>query len=108
LTEVVEPPQPAPAAQLPAPDVAQRPEALSVAAPSPSTWQEDQLIERVLADLQRQVELMLEYRLREVLAPLLARTTETLIRESRVELATTLRDVVARAVAHELSRHRGR
>jgi len=30
------------------------------------------------------------------------------VRDARVELASTLRDVVARAVAQELSRHRGR
>jgi hypothetical protein len=69
---------------------------------------EGALIERVLADLQRQVELMLEYRLREVLTPALTRATEALMRDARVELASTLRDVVARAVAQELSRHRGR
>jgi hypothetical protein len=69
---------------------------------------ENQLIERVLSDLQRQVELMLEYRLREVLTPALTRATEALMRDARVELASTLRDVVARAVAQELSRHRGR
>jgi hypothetical protein len=69
---------------------------------------ENQLIERVLSDLQRQVELMLEYRLREVLTPAISRATEALMRDARVELASTLRDVVARAVAQELSRHRGR
>jgi hypothetical protein len=69
---------------------------------------EAQLIDRVLSDLQRQVELMLEYRLREVLTPALVRATDALIRDARIELASTLRDVVARAVAQELSRHRGR
>ena len=69
---------------------------------------EARLIDRVLSDLQRQVELMLEYRLREVLTPALVRATDALIRDARVELASTLRDVVARAVAQELSRHRGR
>ena len=69
---------------------------------------EEQLIERVWADLQRQVDLMLEYRLREVLAPILSRATEAVVRDSRQQLASTLRDVVARAVAQELSRHRGR
>jgi len=38
----------------------------------------------------------------------LARLTDALVRESRAELASTLRDVVARAVAQELSRHRTR
>ena len=69
---------------------------------------EEQLIERVWADLQRQVDLMLEYRLREILAPILSRATESVIRDSRQQLASTLRDVVARAVAQELARHRGR
>jgi hypothetical protein len=74
----------------------------------PASFNEDQLIERVLADLQRQVELMLEYRMREVLAPALARVADALVRDARVELASTLRDMVARAVAQEMSRHRGR
>ena len=69
---------------------------------------EEQLIQRVLADLQRQVDLMLEYRLREALTPLLARATDSVIRDARSELASTLRDVVARAVAQELARHRTR
>jgi hypothetical protein len=69
---------------------------------------EEQLIERVWADLQRQVDLMLEYRLRETLAPILSRATESVVRDTRQQLASTLRDVVARAVAQELSRHRGR
>jgi hypothetical protein len=69
---------------------------------------EDQIIHRVLADLQRQIDLMLEYRLRETLSPALARMADQLIRDTRVELAATLRDVVARAVAQELARLRGR
>nr|WP_297351109.1 hypothetical protein [uncultured Caldimonas sp.] len=69
---------------------------------------EDQIIHRVLADLQRQIDLMLEYRLRETLSPALARMADQLIRDTRVELASTLRDVVARAVAQELARLRGR
>jgi aspartate oxidase len=39
---------------------------------------------------------------------MLARMSDTLIREARDELASTLRDVVARAVAQEVERHRGR
>ncbi|MEO8807840.1 MAG: hypothetical protein ABI433_17305 [Burkholderiaceae bacterium] len=79
-------------------------------APSPvaSFLSEEQLSQRVLADLQQQVELMLEVRLREVLTPLLQRAADNLVRESRAELASTLREIVARAVAQELARHRGR
>ena len=69
---------------------------------------EEQVVQRVLADLQRQVDLMLEYRLREALAPLLARAADSVIRDARGELASTLRDVVARAVAREMARHRNR
>jgi hypothetical protein len=69
---------------------------------------EDDLVARVLTDVQKQIDLMLESRLREMLAPALARLTDALVRESRAELASTLRDVVARAVAQELSRHRTR
>lgn len=69
---------------------------------------EDQLAQRVLVDLQRQIDLMLDYRLREVLAPLLTRAADTIVREARSELASTLREAVSRAVAQELARHRGR
>jgi hypothetical protein len=75
------------------------------------TWlalQEDQITQHVLADVQRQVDKLLEYRLRESLGPLLARLTDTLVRDVRDELAVTLRDIVRRAVAQELSRHRQR
>lgn len=67
---------------------------------------EDELVQRVLADLQRQIDLMLEVKLREVLAPALTRATDALMREARTELASTLRDIVSRAVAQELARHR--
>ena len=113
LTEVVEWPQPVPppaaaASPLGLPSPSQSP------SPSPSSGQlaetvpgESQLVQRVLADLQRQTDLVLDYRLREVLTPLLARATDNLIREARGELAVTLRDMVARAVALEMARHRG-
>jgi hypothetical protein len=69
---------------------------------------EAELTEQVLAQVQRQIDLMIEYRMREALAPLLARATDNLVRDARNELASTLRDVVARAVAQELTRHRNR
>ena len=76
--------------------------------PITSVLTEEQLVARVLSDIQRQVDLMLEYRLREILTPILTRATDAVIRETRSELASTLRDVVARAVTQELSRHRSR
>lgn len=67
-----------------------------------------QLIQQVLADVSRQVELMLEYRMRETLAPILARATDTMIRDTRNQLVNTLHEMVARAVAQEMARHRDR
>ena len=103
LTEVVALPEapaaPLAAAPLPAPQMPMAP----VRSPD-----EEELVQRVLADVQRQVELMLEVKLREALTPVLTRATDALMREARNELASTLRDVVARAVAQEISRHRGR
>jgi len=66
-----------------------------------------ELVERVLVDVQRRVDLMLEYRLREALTPALARMTDNFIRDTRNELAATLREIVARAVDAELSREQG-
>ncbi len=80
----------------------------SAAAPVASVLSEEQLSQRVLADLQHQIDLMIEVRLREVLTPLLQRTADSLVRDARGELASTLREIVARAVAQELARHRGR
>ncbi|HEX6363320.1 MAG TPA: hypothetical protein VFZ93_10210 [Albitalea sp.] len=75
---------------------------------TPAPAAETELVRRVLDNVQRQVDLMLEQRLREAVGPALARATEALARELREELASALRDVVSRAVAQELSRHRDR
>lgn len=80
----------------------------SAAPPVPSVVTEEQLSQHVLADLQHQIDLMIEVRLREVLTPLLQRTADSLVRDARGELASTLREIVARAVAQEMARHRGR
>ena len=80
----------------------------NASAPVASFVSEEQLSQRVLTDLQHQVDLMLEVRLRELLTPLLQRAADNLVRETRAELASTLREIVARAVAQELARHRGR
>ena len=69
---------------------------------------EEHLVQRVLTDLQRNADLMLEYRLRQALAPAMARLGDALVNEVREELVVTLRDVVARAVSQELARQRGR
>lgn len=99
-----------------APTVALRPEPAVVPASSPSPAfvpplplpSEQELVRRVMTELERQIDLMLEYRLREMLGPLLTRVADTLVRDTRTELASTLRDVVARAVTSELARLRVR
>jgi hypothetical protein len=69
---------------------------------------EGQLAQRVLTDVQRQIDSMLEFRLREALAPVLARHSEAIVRELKDELARTMRDVVARSVAQEVAKLRPR
>jgi hypothetical protein len=93
------PPAPAAAPAAPAAIAAPAP----VLAPTPQINQAE-LTQRVLADLQRQIDLMLEVRLREALAPVLARAADALIRDARKELTPILRDAVARSVAQELAR----
>ena len=115
LTEVVAWPQapevPAGESQSPLPAVEVGPEEADLlgAPPTPPLRLAEQaMIEGVLLEVERQVELMLDYRLREALTPLLNRAADSIVREARTELASTLRDVVARAVAQELARHRSR
>lgn len=62
--------------------------------------------DEVMAELTQRIDLMFEYRLREALAPTLARAADLLIREAREEVALTLRDVVSRAVAQQIARRR--
>ncbi len=69
---------------------------------------EDELTQRVLLDVQRQIDRMFEFRVRESVGPAFARLMESFIEQTRDELAVTLRDVVRRAVAQELARHRSR
>lgn len=69
---------------------------------------ESQLAHRVLSDVQRQVDSMLDFRLKEAMGPLLARHTEAIARDLRDELNKTLKDVVARSVAQELAKLRQR
>lgn len=111
LTEVVTwPATTSSTAPLPAPVPAPVPvpvPAQATAPPPPAVvaaTSEAELMQRVMSDLQRQVDLMLEVRLREALAPALVRATDTLAREARKELTAALKDIVAQAVARELGR----
>jgi hypothetical protein len=80
----------------------------TVLAPGQYVVDEAQLAQRVLADVQKQIDSMLEFRLRESLAPILASAAEALVRELRQELSRTMTDVVARSVAQEVARQRPR
>lgn len=111
LTEVMQEGRGVPAlrrvSEAAAPPVPERTaEAAAAADPGGTPVDEARIVEAVLSGLQQRVDLMLEYRLREALAPLLARATDAILQETRVELAHTLRDVVARAVGQELARRR--
>jgi hypothetical protein len=68
----------------------------------------DQISTRVMADLQRQIDRMFEFRVREAAAPLVTRLLEQLTVELRDELTLTLTDVVRKAVSQEIARQRGR
>ncbi len=65
---------------------------------------EAELTERVLAHVHKQIDLVLEVRLREALAPALARATDALVRDARKELTVALRDVVSKSVAREMGK----
>lgn len=71
---------------------------------APQLVDETRVVQRVLADLDKQLDLMFEHRLRESLSPLLARMTDSLVREMRSQLAADLREMVSRAVSLELDR----
>ncbi len=62
------------------------------------------LIDRVLAELWPRVETLLEPRLRDILAPALARAADVLMRDTREGLAVTLRELVSDAVEQALRR----
>ena len=95
LTEVVEFESPSPAEpSAPAPPPAAA-DALDAG---------DALSARVLAHVQRQLDASFESRLREAIAPALARCADGLIRDLQSEIASTLQGLVARAVEHERAR----
>ncbi len=61
--------------------------------------------ERVLAEVMRELDGVLEAQLRNVLAPLLQQAAETAIRETRERLSATLQQIIEQAVTQELARH---
>jgi hypothetical protein len=111
LTEVVAGAAASVAPELPQRAVADPPQRVADRAPSAamlSPIEEEQIVGQVLVELQRRIDQMLEYRLREALAPALARAADALVVEARNDLARTLRDVLARAVAQAVAQRRPR
>lgn len=116
LTEVVVLPNKAPEVVERYPDIAADPAYAATAPaplhdspPAPPMFQpmlldESALAQRVLADLDKQLDLMFEHRLRESLTPVLARMTDSLVREMRNQLAASMREMVSRAVSIELDK----
>lgn len=75
---------------------------------APTAVDAQALIEQVLAELAPRIDRLFEARLREALAPALARAADGLIRDTRAELSATLHDLVQEAVARVLQERRDR
>jgi hypothetical protein len=69
--------------------------------------QETRIVSKVIERLQPRIDVLFEHRLREALAPTVARIYSALADEMRKELARKLREAVEQAVNEELGRHRG-
>jgi len=75
---------------------------LASALPGEAALDAHALTQRVLAELTPRVDALLEARLREALAPALARAADGLIRQARDELTLALRELVLDAVDRTL------
>lgn len=73
-----------------------------LAAPDPA-----RLVESVLRELEPRIGALIDQRLREALAPALARVAESLVAQSRVALEAAVRDVVVQAVAAAIEHRAG-
>ena len=69
-------------------------------------FDETVLTQRLLLDLQRHVDTLLEQQIRASMQPLLNRLADTLALQAREELASAVRDMVALAVSREMIRLR--
>lgn len=70
--------------------------------PAPPVLDEERVTQLVLAELEQRLDSLFEARLRETLAPALARMADGLIRELRPELTQALHDMVHEAVLRTL------
>ena len=67
---------------------------------------EDEVVQRVVSGLEEQLDLMFDHRIREAVAPALARAADGLMTDLRDQLVSVLQDMVTRAVAIEMARQR--
>lgn len=106
LTEVIGdvPAPPAPAPAQPPRDAEMAPDARLL---QPHFGQQ-RIAARVIERLQPRIDLLFEHRLREALAPMVARIYAAVADEARKELAHRLREAVEQAINEELGRHRDR
>lgn len=81
-----------------------RPDALPPQQAAAPVAAADELSAEVLFELEQRINSLFESRLREALAPALARAADGLIREARQELSAALRDLVEDAVTRALER----
>lgn len=106
LTEVVrDVPVPSPAGLGESP---LRPDSDVVSTPvlASALLQEARIAEQVMVRLQPQIDVLFEHRMRDALAPAINRLTTALADEARRQLSIAVREIVARAVAEEVARHR--
>jgi hypothetical protein len=68
----------------------------------------ERLVAEVMLGVQQRIDAVFAERLRDALAPALARASEAVIAEARDALASGLREAVEKAVAQELARLRSR
>lgn len=111
LTQIIEPPVARPAAQsaVETVDRSMHPAGLAAAASPESAFAEWSQIERVLNErvlrqLQGQIDFIIEHRVKDGLASALHKVADDLTDEVRRSLRKTLEDVIARAVAQEISK----
>ena len=75
-------------------------------APEQETTDDSALAAELLASIQDRIDSLFQARLREAVAPALARAVDGLLRELGPELASAMRETAERAVAQELARRR--
>lgn len=76
----------------------------ATAQPPAAAGPDESLSAEVLFELDSRIQAQFEKRLREALAPALARAADGLIRDARLELSGALRDLVEEAVTRAIER----